>query len=566
MSKRRLASPRSRSPPAKAQRLANTTVPSSTSASLHPSDSVSSSGARSRPLSTKRDTRNSVVNSVAEVFQEVEKLRAQVERLKDENSELKLKALDLETQLLKKDSECRGLRKEVELRQDADDSNEHRSSLGSLGFTVDADIDSDGPLELCDNETEQVEEDSESEATTPNTRSRNAGKAKKCSSSSVEGTSNDDIKIAGRYYIRMVDLNFASNKFEHIISSKSQPGDEASSKARFVAAPDQSAVYVYDDLDAFTYRPQTPQEHWREGTSYSRFAKAYPKIDTELFQSRDDGAKFSRIVKTMELGAHKARGRDSYTLKSKILEVVLKNPQVHLRERIMKLNPPLSKEDKEPRGPRHPDIATLLAPSEFIPKLRHGTDGEKMSIITRIANGGIKLTCDKFPSFLYDVSQFSSTSLIPGLLRGFILMRAWKCLFIGPSAGLLDDPARYPKGGFAQTHGVMTVTIEQIAYVATQIYFSLSTDDKWPETPRTFDLYGFYRNIVGVYNKAPQQWREDLINFWNQEVFVRRTDQVPAQPPSRSAPVAKASSPERDTSAATSDMTRLFEEFGSAQH
>ncbi|KAL0067370.1 hypothetical protein AAF712_005598 [Marasmius tenuissimus] len=530
MSKRRPASSRSRSPPSKIQRLSKATAAPSTDASLHPSDSVSSSGARSRPSSTKHsDTRNSIVKSVADVFQEVADLRAQVERLKDENCELKLKALDFEGRLVKKDSECRGLRREMEHQPDVDHSKERRSSSGSLGFTVDADIDSDYPLE-CDRETEHSKNDSEFEATTPNTRSKNAGKAKKCSSSPVEATpKDDDIKFAGKYYIRMVDLSF-DNLWQDTIEC--QPSDESLSGTR----------------------PQTSQEHGSEGTSYSRFAKEYPEIDTQLLQCRDDEAKFSRIAKGLESGGREARRRDSYTLKSKILEVALKNPQVPPRERIMKLNPPLSKEDKESRGPRHPDIATLLAPSEFIPKLRHGTDEEKMSIITRIANGGIKLTCDKFPSFLYDVSQFSSTSLIPGLLRGFILMRAWKCLYIGPSAGLLDDPAIYPKGGFAQTHEVTTVTIEQIAYVAMQVYFSLSTDDKWPETPRTFDLYGFYRNIIRVYNKAPQQWREDLISFWNQEVLVR------VQLPPRSAP----SSPESDTSAATSDMTRLFEEFESA--
>ena len=100
----------------------------------------------SRSRVTKRDK---IVNSVAQVFEEVDNLKVEVENLKDENSELRLKALNLETQLVKKDSECRRLRREMDSQRGVANSNRNKR-IESNSSCVDTtnDIDSDDPLEV----------------------------------------------------------------------------------------------------------------------------------------------------------------------------------------------------------------------------------------------------------------------------------------------------------------------------------------------------------------------------------------------------------------------------------
>ncbi|KAL0576341.1 hypothetical protein V5O48_005639 [Marasmius crinis-equi] len=465
---------------------------------------------------------STLLDKVEGMVLENETLKKELQSVRAQNTELQLKTLDLEKLLITKESEYTRLEMDYEDLQEASHAVEH--VLGSTSHVEysnesdehviagvgdlfgDADEESEHRNRYVDGAVSEVDEMDSMDQSSSNLRSSRSrsGKARadtETSQLSLDEPNEDDLKVAGRDSIRSLGLCFG-NDFEEIVKTGTSLDNEDDS----FCEPTSEALELREVRRA----------------AYAKFAHQFPEIHAVLLEKKSDSDAFSQIVKTMEYGAREGRRKDTAKLKSTILEFILQNPQVPPTEGIARLEPPLNGSSKSPRGANHPMIAAILAPSEYIPQLRLGTEQQKKR-------------------------------------------HAWKCLYVGPSAGLLD-PADYPRGGFIDTHEVTTVTIEQIAYSAAHVYFALSTDKRWPDKPGVFNLDTFYRNIVELYHKAPPVWKEDLINFWNQEVLARRTKPGDGQKqPSRltatkEKPVPRSSSPEKP-----SDMAKLFEEFNSTR-
>ncbi|KAG7098294.1 hypothetical protein E1B28_000257 [Marasmius oreades] len=257
--------------------------------------------------------------------------------------------------------------------------------------------------------------------------------------------------------------------------------------------------------------------------TYICFKDRFPAIHEVLVKnsSSSNHHTFATFIKMIQDSAREARRRDTYKMKILVLDLILNSPQGPDSVKIVQVVPPLSKTDKSGRGYRHATIAAVLAPRESIADLYFGNSLQQESMLGNLMNGRVKMTSESLFAFLYDLSEFEAASPMQGLLRGYILLRAWKCIYVGPKASQSDKPTGYPKTGFIDKYKVKTVTINQIAYAAVHVCFSLSTEESWSRARRVgaFDFDVIYQNIVKLHHEAPQEWKDDLIAFWNREVL-----------------------------------------------
>ncbi|THU95432.1 hypothetical protein K435DRAFT_859571, partial [Dendrothele bispora CBS 962.96] len=100
------------------------------------------------------------------------------------------------------------------------------------------------------------------------------------------------------------------------------------------------------------------------------------------------------------------------------------------------------------------------------------------------------------------------------------------------------------KPGNAKLHDITRVTPELIAYVAAQVRFALCTQASWRAKDKSFNLIKFYYYILEIITvKSKENWRKNLLRFWNSEIFGTDSDSL-LEPPEDG-----------------TDMAKLYEEF-----
>ncbi|KAG2135064.1 hypothetical protein BD769DRAFT_1352988 [Suillus cothurnatus] len=87
---------------------------------------------------------------------------------------------------------------------------------------------------------------------------------------------------------------------------------------------------------------------------------------------------------------------------------------------------------------------------------------------------------DQWPMFLYAGYVYDSEDPWKGLLRSEILIFGFKHIFTSPSS--VDREPKATRSGNAYLHGMKTVTKGSLAYVATQVRFSLSSSSVFSRT------------------------------------------------------------------------------------
>ncbi|THV02956.1 hypothetical protein K435DRAFT_652321, partial [Dendrothele bispora CBS 962.96] len=133
--------------------------------------------------------------------------------------------------------------------------------------------------------------------------------------------------------------------------------------------------------------------------------------------------------------------------------------------------------------------------------------------------GGIPLESDSLCAFVYSINNYDQDKMWSGLLRGPLLLFAYRAIFTSPSSALGDKSAP-TKSGNAKIHGVSDVSIESIAYIAAQVRFALCSKHSWTKEDGVFNLETFYFFVLDLMLKAPAEWREDLLDFWNEYSFL----------------------------------------------
>ncbi|KIJ50457.1 hypothetical protein M422DRAFT_159680 [Sphaerobolus stellatus SS14] len=164
---------------------------------------------------------------------------------------------------------------------------------------------------------------------------------------------------------------------------------------------------------------------------------------------------------------------------------------------------------KTNRGFHHDFLGGLLCPCNLDwkdPKVKEDL----------VATPAMALTA-AWPMFFYPKGQFDLEDLCKGLLRGELILWAYKAIFLGPSSWYPSDDNTERSGNCnASVHNMDTVTPCSIAYMASQVRFALSSGESNIRIGGTFCLSMFYWHVVQFLEK-PMFTKEvkELIEWWN---------------------------------------------------
>ncbi|KAG1804018.1 hypothetical protein EV424DRAFT_1474520 [Suillus variegatus] len=179
-------------------------------------------------------------------------------------------------------------------------------------------------------------------------------------------------------------------------------------------------------------------------------------------------------------GASGARGDDTKTLKSAVIKWLVPRGQVVI--------PPLSRNIKSDRGFNH-EVTGVTKES--------------------LKSGETAVRGDQWPIFLY-------ADPWKGLLRSDIL--GFKHVFTSPSS--VDKEPKATHSGNTYLHGMKSITRGSLAYIATQVQFSLSSSSVFSCTDMVTDSENFYHSILDLL-EDPYESKEvgKLMMWWTHRVF-----------------------------------------------
>ncbi|KAK0463159.1 uncharacterized protein EV420DRAFT_1639258 [Desarmillaria tabescens] len=191
------------------------------------------------------------------------------------------------------------------------------------------------------------------------------------------------------------------------------------------------------------------------------------------------------MIKEFHLGIKESRGTDTNKVQYNILTLCLED----LVNNALTLPKPAHKTGQ---GFNHIDTGHLLCPQIYLEKFNKSD-----RFLYDLANGKVKVTASEWPSFLYDQALYDPEDEEKRLMRGFLLLHVYLHIFCSNG-----DPTK------------------QIAYVACQGHYALSSKDGWTEQDGAFDLPVFYNSIVDLFESHPDdEWALETLTWWNEQVF-----------------------------------------------
>ncbi|KAG2361772.1 hypothetical protein BDR07DRAFT_1286182, partial [Suillus spraguei] len=115
--------------------------------------------------------------------------------------------------------------------------------------------------------------------------------------------------------------------------------------------------------------------------------------------------------------------------------------------------------------------------------------------------------------FLYVGYEYDPEDPWKGLLRSEILICGFKHVFTSPSS--VDNEPKAMCSGNTYLHSMKSVTKGSLAYIATQIWFLLTSLSVFSCTDSVTDLENFYHSILNLL-EDPDESEEvvDLMMWW----------------------------------------------------
>ncbi|KAG1848140.1 hypothetical protein C8R48DRAFT_677345 [Suillus tomentosus] len=224
-----------------------------------------------------------------------------------------------------------------------------------------------------------------------------------------------------------------------------------------------------------------------------------------------------------------ARGDDCAGLKRSVAE--------WLMERTPPPNPAIHKQDKSGRGFYNDVTGGLMCPVDY------DWSNPTVRASIRDYHPDYRITACSWPSFLYDDGGYDPQNPTKGLLKGKLLVKAFKRVFTSPSSTDKEQPVdsvarsahnrnsgeRRTRRDVATLLNMRSVQPRAIAYVSVQraqLRFALSSSGSWRIIDDEFNNQEFYDNIVDYLElpPTPEAAKEidSLLLWWNQKVFGRR--------------------------------------------
>ncbi|KAG2014238.1 hypothetical protein CC2G_011082 [Coprinopsis cinerea AmutBmut pab1-1] len=245
-------------------------------------------------------------------------------------------------------------------------------------------------------------------------------------------------------------------------------------------------------------------EEKREHRIYTQLLALSPTLEERLCTTTEQDLFY--IAEMITRGASSARSDDTKSIKSAIVDWITPTNGT--------LKPPLLRNVKTDRGFHHPRTGELLCPTNL--------DWSDPSIREALRTGAIVPSGDLWPRFLFRNFQPNPDNLWDGLFRSGLLVKAFKHIFTSPSS-VYNDAPRSTRSSNARIHGMKSVTIPSIAYVATLVKFSLSSSAVFSRTDLVTDSEYFYNLIIEfLEDEEEEEEVKSLLAWWDQQVFPRQ--------------------------------------------
>ncbi|TFK17409.1 hypothetical protein FA15DRAFT_605120, partial [Coprinopsis marcescibilis] len=135
----------------------------------------------------------------------------------------------------------------------------------------------------------------------------------------------------------------------------------------------------------------------------------------------------------------------------------------------------------------------------------------------RLRSGQLVPRGNQWPLFLYQDHKFDPEDPWKGLLRRYLLIKAFKHVFTSPSSvDELDTRTTIPRSSNSKIHGMTLVTIGSITYVATQRpgSLSLSLSQTFCRSDIVTDSERFYDSLMDLLEDLEEQADVHLLVAW----------------------------------------------------
>ncbi|EAU87300.2 hypothetical protein CC1G_12213 [Coprinopsis cinerea okayama7 len=238
----------------------------------------------------------------------------------------------------------------------------------------------------------------------------------------------------------------------------------------------------------------------REHGIYKALLNLSPGLEERLCTGSDED--IFHVAEMIQKGSSSARADDTKGLKTVIIDWITPPGQC--------LNPPLARNVKTDRGFYHEATGRLLCPID-----EDWNDQETRELL----RSGVKtVSGDQWPLLLFKDYKYNPDNIWDGLFRSQLLVNAFKHIFTSPSS--VDREPRATRSGNARIHGMTSVTIGSLAYVATQVRFALSSSPVFSRTDLQTDSERFYESIMEAFHDPVYEVQvKALLEWWNKQIF-----------------------------------------------
>ncbi|KAH6903247.1 hypothetical protein BKA70DRAFT_1111106 [Coprinopsis sp. MPI-PUGE-AT-0042] len=244
-------------------------------------------------------------------------------------------------------------------------------------------------------------------------------------------------------------------------------------------------------------REDLSSEMSKEYRIYHQLLALSPKLEERLCTGSEEDV--FHIAALITKGAANARSDDTRSLKSIIIDWITPRGEVLL--------PPLQRNIKTDRGFHHDKTGQLLCPATM--------DWTCIHTRQRLRSGELIPTGEQWPLFLYENYIFDAENPWRGLLRGPLLVKAYKHVFTSPSSvdgG--EESSKATRASNSRIHGMKAVTTASLAYIATQVRFALTASPTFSRTDHETDSEKFYNSVLRLLEDPEERDEVKMLLGW----------------------------------------------------
>ncbi|KAJ7923123.1 hypothetical protein B0H13DRAFT_1865229 [Mycena leptocephala] len=212
-----------------------------------------------------------------------------------------------------------------------------------------------------------------------------------------------------------------------------------------------------------------------------------------------------QVCAEIQVGVRGARGDDAGGLKPVIADYMVPPIAPGASTPVEPVTKFAARGPKADRGFFNPTAARLLCPVKY-----PATE----ATFADIRNGIKKVYGNEIPYFMYrDGMVVDPEDMDEGLLESHVMFATSRHIYQGPTAALQEPGFTRGKAGNAALNGISALTDCDVAYVACQVRFALSSQGQWTGQHDKFIYSEFYWAIIRALRGAEGQAIIDRFNY-----------------------------------------------------